>query len=130
MTAENTTAPDTFNLTRVKRIAEAIRKNGMKQIWGSYYQYKNKGESNFRYPGDEVIAACAIGQAAVNLDESADILHANLNIRYRVHLKCPTDTHNNTIVGLGDMIAHLNDNHQWSFTEIADYLDKWVEDNA
>jgi len=127
VTAENTTAPDTSNRTFVKEVAAAIRMNGLEQIQEDYIRYD--------YEKGEIVGACAIGQAAVNLGgifrEQPDYLERQLNqVVLENHplnyWECPRESCGGR-QHLGQLITHLNDYHFWTFEEIADWLDSISE---
>jgi hypothetical protein len=84
----------------VADIVDAIEKNGLRQVHGTYVEVDTNGNP---------IAACAIGQAAVNLKVSHLSIFLALN----------TFRSSKRSSRLGDYIIALNDNHFDSFAEIA-----------
>lgn len=97
----------------IKDIADAIEENGWKQIYnGDYYEYDLFGE---------LIGACAIGQAAKNLNMGASSLHFNLNSLG--YVSCPSKNCGYSNV-TGTIIIHLNDDHHWKLSSIAKWLRK------
>lgn len=104
----------------IEQIAESIRKNGLPQYFGDFYKKDN-------YTGS-IIAACAIGQAAVNLHEAEFVLQDYLNTFISPDgdrfTKCPRVVVNECTndLGLATMVEHLNDEHNWTFEQIADWL--------
>jgi len=106
-------------------IAEAIRKNGLPQKTdGDYYTWKDA-------IGGDIVAACALGQAAINLDERNVPYSMAGNILDFLNGWTPTreeaiycDEHE-THAKLGWYITHLNDVHHSTFEEIGNWLDNW-----
>lgn len=100
----------------IKTVAEAIRKNGVKQVRGKFILYDYLGE---------VVGACAIGQAGLNLAMSSDHILLRLNRTGAYHM-CPVKTCKigGKTFRLGEMVIHLNDCHRSSFNRIANYLDE------
>ena len=101
----------------ISNIADAIEKNGVPQIRG---QYKKTRGDNF----DEVIGACAIGQASINLNRGSLAIHNWLDDRPKL-VACPENCNNpfpEYRMHLGSTVTHLNDVHFWSLKKIADWL--------
>lgn len=97
----------------IKDIAEAIRKNGFRKAIGIYIRSKRDGT---------IYAGCALGQASLNLSVSASSLHGYLD--QKRHVRCPIcDDKRGLNGGLGTTIVHLNDDHKWSLSRIADWLE-------
>lgn len=102
----------------VQDVIDAIRENGLPQI-RNYYFKDAKGTTNYKV--DVPTGACAVGQAAINLDiqpeggiGGASILDSALNV-----VTLPF-YHS---YGLGYYIRHLNDDAKETFAGIADNLE-------
>lgn len=100
---------------KIRAISKAIRKNGVPQVIGTYKRYK----------GNDIVGACAIGQAAINMKKPPETVRQQLSFAYSSTVDCPVKNkfHFYTET-LGQMVIHLNDNHSWKLDRIADYLDK------
>lgn len=70
-----------------QEIIDAIRKNGYEQISGSYFELKDgtldKNGNNLPNKED-VIGACAIGQAALNLGVTPAFIRENWTYHWKV----------------------------------------------
>jgi len=135
MTAETTTAFDTSAITLIKWVADSIRKNGLEQTFGVYLKRGNSVTPETPY--GEAVAACALGQAAINMGgeytDNPDYLHRKLNTLtpmsgdwFTCHLKYYDNATCGDTIPLGNMITHMNDNHRQTFEQIADYLEGLV----
>lgn len=89
----------------IGQLASAMRANGYEQGFGSLVNTNEAGE---------VVQACAMGQAMLNLDEDflAKRLHLNFDAHYEI-----VDT------PIAFMITYLNDEKRWPLKDIADLLD-------
>lgn len=110
-------------------ISNAIRKNGVPQAFHNYF---DDG------------AACAIGQAAINLSDGptasfADEICAKLDRSfgraicpgYGEHVTCYSTADDlPAMQDVGLMVIHLNDDHKWTFEQIADWLDGMINEGA
>lgn len=58
-------------MTTLNDVLDAMEKNGYKKIKGEFIEYKEEISSDYPFPQltDKVIGACAIGQAALNLNK-------------------------------------------------------------
>lgn len=86
--------------TNVRVVANAIRKNGYKQAFGTFHD-ANTG------------ARCAVGQGAANLRVDPSSLFRALNKFKSV------DGH-----GLGDSVVAMNDEAHWPLSQIADRIER------
>lgn len=112
-------------MNRLAEISKAIRDNGIPQIKGNFIRVDAEGE---------VTGACAIGQAAINLKaEAYGIVYELDQIGAKEGLlfvySCPDHPHyySNNRSGnfsLAGIITHMNDYHDKTYAEIADYLDQ------
>lgn len=102
----------------IKDIADAIRKDGYKQITGHYVIYANVSNN-------EIIGACALGQAALNLQVEPASLQMYIDKLTKDSIPTCPEGHDGAIVyySLGSMIVHLNDIHEWTLDKIADWVD-------
>lgn len=103
-------------------IADAIRKNGWKKAIGSYYRTRQDGT---------IIAACALGQGALNLDVTPRSLQSYLDSGFN-NQPCPSKSHKKRErprLSIGVMVVHLNDDHRWSLNRIADWVDTIGDSN-
>lgn len=123
---------------KLSTISKAIRKNGLPQTTRDFFTYGEDADRN------EIVAACAIGQAAVNLKSKfvamesqffiASTLLQNMdNIRVMNKETYFTGSHKTTLrpnaaAYLGGLITHLNDVDHFTFEEIADWLDALIAD--
>jgi hypothetical protein len=102
----------------VRDVAEAIRKNGLPKTTNNFYEYESGGVRYKRTKllvGEKPVAACALGQAGLNLDVDAEELYDKLN------LLRSDDTTTRSYLFLGDEIAKANDDGD-SLDEIADAI--------
>jgi len=107
----------------IEAVAENIRKNGLKQITGEFFGYDSDGN---------IVAACAIGQAAENMGHTPYAIQAWLNDYVDpdnevTRIDCQQNKSDNyecgvPLYGLASYVEHLNDDHDWSFEKIADEL--------
>lgn len=89
-------------------VARAIRKNGYKQAIGTFVEEKN----------GKVVAACALGQAALNLHCDPH------NLVYALDRIKSADG-----IGLGQTIINWNDTNKWTLAYIAERIEKdWTDD--
>jgi len=87
---------------------DALEANGLPQIYGTYWSYNNGGN---RYIGEfEIGAACALGQAALNLNTSYSNLEEALG-----------EFKNSKGKSLTDSIIDRNDQSRWGVKQIAKY---------
>lgn len=101
---------------KLSEIAEAIRKNGLKQTHGAYFRMGDKKSFSTLNP-NVAVYACALGQAGANLNvEPNELLH-ELNVKGPV-----INGHQ-----LGYRITSWNDELKYKFPTIAGRLDKVVE---
>ncbi len=103
----------------VADIIEAIRQNGLPKYHGNFY-YFNGASRSYRYSSAQVEAACALGQAAINLNVAANQLWQGLN-DLNIFIDLETKA-------LGHYIAHLNDDTELTLQQIADRLDSELND--
>lgn len=103
-----------INKQTIQLIADAIRKNGLKQTQGRYKKVNIYGI---------VEEACAIGQASENLDIRPVGIRNALQVAYKSVVQCPTDPGICLSAYIDVMVIHLNDEHHWTFEQIADFLD-------
>lgn len=110
-----------MNQIDLSDVVKAIRDNGLPQIKFSFF--KSKAGQATTALSDDIIGACAIGQAAINLGKNPVQLMRELNGNDYINEKDCTLCDG---VGylLGNMITHLNDVHELTFAEIADYLER------
>jgi len=109
-----------FTTFSLSTISNAIRKNGLPQIKGQMRLYNLE---------QELIGACALGQASINLNVSSGQIADSLDhlgqdedghfMRYG----CEEHEYKDTTFSLSGYVAHLNDKHDYTFEQIADYLD-------
>lgn len=103
----------------VKDLVEAIRKDGYEQAFGHYIVYKNKDGYASSYPsfGYEITAACALGQAGLNLNVEPMKLQRGFGklARHRAD-DFP-------------YIARLNDQDKLPLDKIADSVEEWAIKN-
>lgn len=100
---------------KVSDVIDAIEKNGYSKTKGAFYRDRAKEKV---YPelglGKEILYACAIGQAALNLGKAApDLINALRFIDIPPILMNPN---------LGDAITSLNDRTEFDMAAIAAYL--------
>lgn len=98
-----------LNTITLKDVANAIRKNGRPQYVGGDGYYGPSG------------SVCAIGMAAINLNVGTNVID---NILGGIKGTCPEHDQNWEYLHLDEVVIHLNDGHEWSFEQIADFLDK------
>lgn len=93
-------------------IIDAIRKNGLQQAYGRFFELKNT----------KIIKACALGQAAINIDpenpKGVEIQLALNDIGRYLDLQLD--------VSLGNYVVDLNDVDKLSFAKIADKLESLI----
>lgn len=101
---------------KVKDFIAAIRQNGWPQTFGKYYEY---GDTHpFKsFDSESVVAACAMGQAALNLNVGATGLHLKYNLLEKV-----------APIGY-PRIASLNDREKLPLPKIADKVEEWAINN-
>jgi hypothetical protein len=102
----------------LRDVAEAIRKNGLPKTTDNFYEYESGGVRYKRTKllvGEKPVAACALGQAGLNLDVDAEKLYGKLN------LLRSDDPSTKSYLFLGDEIAKANDAGD-SLEEIADAI--------
>lgn len=102
---------------KVSEVFDAIEKNGLPKIRKTFFKYEREGlgVSDHWIKDGNVIAACALGQAAINLSVDADSLYNTLN---------DIDNEKYTTPYIGDRITELNDSfvEELSLPEIAQYM--------
>lgn len=111
----------------VKEVSHAIRINGVEQIQGDYIRDYGKGP----------VGACALGQAAINLTDDIEHVYDTIDVIWNAlklyKVDCPENHWDEPYYGpryLADLIIHLNDRHEWTFEQIADFLDaQSIEEN-
>ena len=81
-------------------VIDAIEQNGYIQGYGDFFKYTGLGDKT-------IGSACAIGQAALNLDVDEYHLFGQLNTAFG---------------GLGYKISEQNDHMKWELKRIAKYL--------
>lgn len=103
---------------KVREITAAIRKDGYAKTQGQYFI---REPANFNVPwfDRKVVAACALGQASLNLNVSAADLEAALR---------PITSDSETHRSLGGMIIRLNDFTNKNMAEIADTVEAEFKD--
>lgn len=92
----------------VQDVIDAIRKNGLPQAYGTYIKYADD-DPDQKNP----LAACAIGQAALNLK----IGPIGLSLRLR-------EVEFDREFTLRDYIIQLNDKRKLNFDKIANHLER------
>lgn len=116
-----TTSSNYYIYPTYEQMVEALERNGLKQVKGSYL--KKDMDTG------EILGACAIGQIAENLDYPPSTITERLNKHYVE--KCPSKAKCEYSVPLPEshgyytisaIIFHLNDYHGWKFSTIA----KWM----
>lgn len=95
--------PTNLNKVTVQDVVNAIRANGVRQARNEYVRYDKSGN---------VVSACAIGQAAINLGVDYASLYRALN-----------HDDDGKPMGLGSKIISLNDTRRKSLQEIADTIE-------
>lgn len=119
------------NKPKLEDIIEAMEKNGYKKVRGEFIVWsKNNLDSFGMYENEPVVGACAIGQAALNLEmlpvHVADVLR-DTSIVYR-H-KCTNKS--NPSFGLDNLrglVFHLNDEHRYSVGTIGKMIHQIAKD--
>lgn len=111
----------------LSEVSAAIRANGLKQVRGSFLKYIDD-EGNLSYVP---VGACAVGQAAVNLD----LVPINLMLALGTVHVLPEYIEQHIPKGykfdkLDDVLLALNDNYNYTFDEIADWLDYFIRENG
>src|SRR6266550_3277567 len=96
----------------VRDLTNAIRKNGYKKVKGHYYEYA-WGRSNSFLSDDTLVAACAIGQAAIVLGVEAGVLDEAFSKMIPFRSMRP----------INGIIRDLNDFTDKSMGEIADEIE-------
>lgn len=113
-----------MTLLTVEMVSEAIRKNGVPQVFGAYITGHEENP----------VGACALGQAYLNLRDKDIQINTPSHVRHFLNgvdfdpengymiYRCPygCDVYNKY---LGNMVIHLNDTEQLSYEKIADYID-------
>lgn len=97
-----------YKLVTVEDILAALERNGIPKIQGHYFEYVDGHITDAVYE-KKVVAACAVGQIAINLGVDPE----DLNIQF---------------VGLLDDIVSTNDTSMLSFQEIAKKAKEWVKE--
>lgn len=114
-------------MTQLVTLSEAIRKGcgNRPQIKGAYY------DSSMALKKPDTCGVCAIGAAQVYLKGKVKGCYPSIHgqdpnhikLYYNTLLKCPQAGCSETEKsGLLNMVFHLNDQHEWGFYQIADYV--------
>lgn len=100
----------------LREVFAAIRKNGYKKAYGTYIRTNNG------LPAGKVISACAIGQAALNLNVSPSVLADSLH-KFKATMGGVFGPYD---IPLESRIFSLNDSEteDLSLPEIADTVEK------
>jgi hypothetical protein len=99
---------------------EALRRNGLRKIEGSYFGYKMSGETNYEQFKDKLIEACSIGQIAKNLHDDFGTSMSPILIGMALQIIPSSDEGT-----LEDEIINANDDLEanLSFSEMATWLE-------
>lgn len=93
----------------INDIVDALKRNGIKQIEGHYFQYASGKSDRFRQ--DRIIGACAAGQIAINLGVSVEDL-------------------DNVFTDLLGDIVHFNDFSHYSISLILEKIETYIKDGS
>lgn len=97
----------------VQDVINAIRKDGYAQAFGELVEYDSEGN---------ILEACAVGQAALNLDINPDDLMTQLD-DMELHPN-GKDSELSEISTLSGLIIHYNDSKKYPLSKIADLLER------
>ena len=114
------------NNPTIDEYIDAIEKNGYPQAFGQLYVFKDELGNIWHQPKREVIAACALGQALLNLqDEGFDPINdvASFGLLHDGNLLFQYEGWERTIVGA---TTYLNDEKHLPLKEIAKTLRKLI----
>lgn len=101
-----------------KEIIDALERNGYTQAFENFFKWETPDEvKNIRPP--KIKSACAVGQAAINLDLNATSLYHALNDQW--------DDILGPKIFWGDRITTLNDEQRLSIKEIAVQIREQIE---
>lgn len=102
----------------VQDVIDNIRKNGLPKITRQYIKYAWDSKNGF-YDFNVPVGACALGQAAINLNYGPEILD------YRLRNVKNISIDNTTYSNLAQAIYYLNDSlDDLTFEQIADILER------
>lgn len=110
--------PETVTYT-LGQFLDSIEMNGLPQKDGDYWHDGKWSVSDYqpRVTSLMISSACAIGQAALNLEVGFNELTSVINKEFRTKGRR----------GLADSIIGRNDGHRWSYKSIARYYRKKFE---
>lgn len=97
------------NLT-YRKLVEAMRKNGYRKVRGSYFKYKNTDgrrgtwDSSRIYKDTALFGACAMGQAALNLDVDPNELIQGIDYKIRERIFSLNDRTGKTVPQIANII--------------------------
>lgn len=100
-----------------KEVLDAIRQNGLPKEKGEFFRFEETKDSSGNVTEKHAVAACALGQAAINLGVYAPDLYDSLNITGGEE----------DYVTFGENIAAMNDATDSTFEEIADFFEQEKE---
>lgn len=125
MTFDKSKHPNYKEIT-LGELADAIEKNGLPKFTGSFYDIEEIGPEAPHQPA-YIVAACAFGQAAINLDVSAPDLFNNVNeLMY-------AESVGNSPEGdffIGDYVVRENDHSTQTLPEIAAKLREKISNSS